>query len=299
MERDVTCTSACIYSKMASVHSVQDFVKELQRSGEVAELLQSLGPACGSLSTTSLCQALEKSWDNLQLVATSEKLKTDPHGTETHSKDSTVAGKVNNTEQASDDSLFWAQVAIDYAWEQLHTGYWADVHPTWGKAYALGALLKSLNLALCGGRKGRREEAIAELDKGLLLGVDVMENALQRLTDVLMARQSTVKGSRIGKVRFRNYKPSTDSVESHVCVKKSSESEQSRMTCDINVVPLIDMAKRIPVQYCPSLADFRESHMVPSVPVVLSGAMDHWPAYAEKKWRYIAETPLQWPPFGE
>ena len=44
------------------------------------------------------------------------------------------------------------------------------------------------------------------------------------------------------------------------------------------------LARKIPVLYCPSLEVFMDQCMTTSAPVVLSGCMDQWPAYAAKKW---------------
>ena len=44
---------------------------------------------------------------------------------------------------------------------------------------------------------------------------------------------------------------------------------------------------RIPVLCSPSLETFHRDHMSASSPVVLTGCMDYWPAYSEKKWRYM------------
>ncbi len=52
-------------------------------------------------------------------------------------------------------------------------------------------------------------------------------------------------------------------------------------------VPLVDMARRIATVQCPTLEEFYDQFMHQSRPVVLTGAMDHWPSYAEQKWRLV------------
>lgn len=285
---------------------IHDFVVGLQRSGEVTKLLHHIDTSTHPTSH-SLYHALVISWKGLTAdkdvsTARDEEDSALTAGTPVDvvsaiedsaryleervgqsENDDRLAKEYSysgNSKDLSEDSTFWAQVAMDYSWEQLHCGYWKDVQPVWRQAYALGTLFKTLNFAL----RGKVEEAMAELDKGLLLGAPIMENALQRLADILKPKAVSLK--KIGRIKFRNYTPSNEYSKVHKERKLSDSSQQPQLTCDLAVVPGIDMSRRISVEYCPSLAEFKEHHMIPSVPVVISGAMDHWPAYAERKWRY-------------
>lgn len=223
----------------------------------------------------------------------------------------------------SSSSLFWAQVALNYSWEQLHSGHWKDVRLCWREVYALAALLKALSLCLVGGGE---QQALVEIDKGILMGAPIMNNSLHNVAAMLskklapdvtqevgVATASDVGGAstmhvdsevtegddtrrKIGKVKLRNYKPTPDSSE-RKRRKSSSVSDplSPRMcevpctsgvrTCEVSHLPIIDMSRRIPVLHCPSLEEFHLRHMAGRVPVVISGALDHWPAYAERKWR--------------
>lgn len=267
---------------------------------EVTCLLHSIDASLSSShpSVSSLNLALNNSWTALQvqLTAAASPSQTGPPETKrTHLEDEaepsilSVEGKGSEcSEHSGKDSTFWAQVAVDHSWEQLHTGYWQDVRPAWRQAFALGTLLKALNSAL----KGNKDEAMAELDRGLLLGVPIMDNALQRLVNLLMTDRVSAK--KIGRVKFRNYMPSNaNSVQPTETERECESSNSDHMTCDVSQVPLIDMARRIHVEYCPTLVEFKERHMMASAPVVVTGAMDHWPAYTEKKWRYYMQAGLQ------
>ena len=199
------------------------------------------------------------------------------------------------------------QVALDYSWEQLHTGYWQNVKLFWRKSYSLAALLKALNLTL----QGKWEYALVEVDKGLLLGAPILNNSLHTIASIISEElrsfneessvskatvcglttkedgnyQNTVdnRPKRIGKVKFRSYLPSSLDIDKRE--KKSITSKTPSLTCYHSDVPLVDMERRIPVINSPSLSTFYLHHMIPSVTVVISGGMDHWPAYAERKWR--------------
>ena len=287
-------------SSNSSSADVQDFIKRLDESGDVTELLKTILVSASDIhpSSNSLCQALQNSWSGL----TQNLSPSSPTKLPTNTRKG--AGNYECTEESNDhhinipSSKFWAQVALDYSWEQLHIGHWQDVKMFWRQAYALAALLKSLNLLIA----GKKEDALHEIDKGILMGAPIINNSLCGIASMI-SREITLGGKnddpdvtvvpsnsegtvkKIGKVRFRNYEPSSDlSIEQKR--KKSCDSPtRVKLTCDACDVPLIDMERRIPVINCPSLEDFYQDHMTPSVPVVISGAMDHWSSYAEKKWR--------------
>lgn len=268
---------------------ITDFIRKLHSSREVPRLLCTIKTsATGSHPTChTLCQALDNSWSCIVSKFTSE-LEEDPN---------------TECEAAHEDasSTFWAQVALDYSWEQLHKGHWKDVQLFWRQAYALAALLKALDLRLL----GKREESLVEIDKGILLGAPIINSSLHVLA-ALISKETVLPGDdiiamatddspesaeklpscrKIGKVKFRNYTPSTEYSDLQKRKSPSSMEEEQRLSCDVANIPLIDMMRRIPVINSPSLEDFYRHHMMVSVPVVISGAMDYWPAYAEKKWK--------------
>ena len=224
-----------------------------------------------------------------------------------------------------DASLKWAQVAMDFTWEQLHSGNWKDVNTGWRETYSIAALLKAANLS-----KGRQfREALVELDKGIMMGAPVFDNALQSFATALTAEirntehkfltetldkdsadiqtDSPLKTSlKAKKVVFKNYKQfanggpvqqmcskeqdSADPGFSHHCGAKRMKMEESKQTTDDHPspalpIPLIDPANRVPVVLCPSLEAFHQHYMETSTPTIITGAMDHWPAYSARKWR--------------
>ena len=235
----------------------------------------------------SLLQALQTSWSALS------KLPLD-----------------SETSDGSDLSeiKLWAQVALDFTWEQLNMGHWKDVKHVWKEAYSTASLMKAICLVL----EGQQDKALVEIDIGLLLGAPIIDNTLQTFATVLTkavntkkcqdnigssdrpgspithACSSTMLSSKVSsqskKVVFRNYKPiqSTEKLKP-LLPKIGAQSLPSKYSvCD---TPLIDPSMRVPVRHCPSLEVFLQEHMKTRTPVVISGGMDHWPAYAAKKWR--------------
>lgn len=264
---------------------------DLQSSGAVLELLHNMEASVPSShpSSSSLCQSLSKAWATLPIPSTPPALP------ERQTDGSSEAGEVKKCKS----SEFWAQIALDYSWEHLHSGYWQDVKLFWRKAYSLAALLKTFNLVL----QGKDQEALVETDKGILMGAPIINHSLHHIATLLRKRLVQTEGDevidpasiednqltrRIGKVKFRNYTPSLSSTDKKRKIFDSAGTKTEYIgctSCDIKDIPLVDMERRLPTVHCPSLEEFYKHHMTCSVPLVISGAMDHWPAYAQKKWK--------------
>ena len=223
-----------------------------------------------------------------------------------------------------DASLKWAQVVMDFTWEQLNTGNWKDVSVGWREMYSIAALLKAANLS----KKRLLREALVELDKGILMGAPVFDNALHSFATTLTSQictesisadlpdtQAASATHKPRKVVFKNYKHfQTTSNESPV-QKQSSEEERCTLPgakkLKMNessvvkqatpshpsnlgsIIPLLDPSLRVPVVHCPSLETFHQQFMETATPTVITGAMDHWPAYSARKWRLAILQLLQ------
>ena len=272
---DFVALAATFASKIAAGNSVSRFLDNLELDSDVYG--------------HSLCQALRKSWQSI-----AQGLNV---------SDSNRVEKAFSTTDFT-SSLLWAQIALDFAWSKLNSGSWRDVGLVWRKVYATAALFKAISLLSVGGP----QEALSETDKGILLGAPVFGDALKNFASILSHQiqhttspsddlstcvtqsslvdiQPAGKCPRIGKIVFKNYssyqEPSTGPVV------RASAADHSNDVADVSTVPLIDMARRIMVVNCPSLEEFYCKYMMNSTSVVVSGGMDHWPAYSERKWRCV------------
>lgn len=230
-----------------------------------------------------------------------------------------------------DTSLKWAQVAMDFTWEQLNTGNWKDVSVGWREMYSIAALLKAANLS----KKRQFREALVELDKGILMGAPVFDNALHSFATALTSKICTesisltddlpntdnngatdnqvasnlVANQKPRKVVFKNYKQfqtrsnvqqqsfeDRNSLEPQYTLPEAKKLKTNRSAvmkpatpkCPAEVassIPLLDPSHRVPVVHCPSLETFHQQYMETATPTVITGAMDHWPAYSARKWR--------------
>ena len=221
-----------------------------------------------------------------------------------------------------DVSLEWVQVPLDFTWEQLNSGNWKDVDVTWRELYSTCTFLKAVGLV----KRGEWQAALLELDRGILMGAPILNNVLHSFARALTAEiqacsTETVSGEpsvsaipqpehtsatqvehqscaisheRKRQIVFRNYKqfqqsntsPSAHQSDPSEPTIVEITSPKRLKTATLNF-PLFDPSRRIPTTHCPSLEAFHQQYMVPSTPVVITGAMDLWPAYAAKKWRYV------------
>lgn len=198
-----------------------------------------------------------------------------------------------------------AEVVQEFSWERLHIGHWRDVSFSWRKLYSIASLLK----AACLVRFSKFHEGLVEIDKGILLGANILDKSLHSFAKVLTSdiqnilscgegwcklppdkagstlcdniqKVDTKSSLKIGKVTFRNYRPSLNTVLPITTHHKNNS--KSILPSD---TPLVDVRYRIPLLNCPTLETFYKEFMTTNTPIVLTGIMDHWPAYSAKKWK--------------
>ena len=282
-------------SKATADNSVSRFLDRLEQTNDVC--------------SHSLCQALHRSFHSL--IVSYTVFSASPSASE----EGTLAEESSLVLQKENESgRLWAEVALDFSWRKLNSNHWKDVELIWREVYATAALFKALSLL----RAGQMQEALVEIDKGILLGAPVFGDILKKFagtltSEVKVAQQISksqqdidtnnfpLKGNsdlaqtnkckpEARKVTFRNYisyceSPSSD--KDLLLVRTYPRNGvESLFSVDPSTVPLIDMTRRIAVVNCPSLEEFYHNHMTCSTSVVISGAMDHWPACTTRKWRY-------------
>ncbi|XP_022085203.1 lysine-specific demethylase 8-like isoform X2 [Acanthaster planci] len=168
-------------------------------------------------------------------------------------------------------SLAKSEELLSYSWEKLNTGHWKDVDIAWRHVYTYGSLLKVMSIcAQCDSGDNTEDafqtkfkKALEACDMGLLMGAPVLDNILSRFARAIQ----TV------------YQPL---LPEH-CRSKTQEPfvKPSLPSC-----PVLTISKEheIPRVSCPSLFHFQSQYMQTKTPVIIQGAMDHWPALGAKKW---------------
>ncbi|XP_033643279.1 lysine-specific demethylase 8-like [Asterias rubens] len=170
---------------------------------------------------------------------------------------------------------------LNFSWEKLNTGHWKDVNIAWRHVYSYASLLKVMSIygELDEDRDGLQaqlvERALEACDMGLLMGAPILDNILSHLARAL---QKSFKAT-----------SSTDHREVHPkCLLQEAPVELPSLL----QAPVISKQHEIPRVTCPSLLHFYSQFMETKTPVIIQGAMDHWPAMGARQWslRYLHEV---------
>ncbi|XP_020587490.1 lysine-specific demethylase JMJ30 [Phalaenopsis equestris] len=172
---------------------------------------------------------------------------------------------VKSAELAAAGDLRSAEAAREMAWEQLHSGPWNEVVPTWRDAYAMASLL----VADIRSSAGDLKEALRVLDMGLIMGGPLLRQELE------------VAVRKIAMMSAPN------EVE---CSRKSNGWGMESRSWDLDevrqILPSRSLTcKVVEKQPSPSLEAFVRDYFLRSCPVIISNYIDHWPAL--KKWRDV------------
>ena len=153
--------------------------------------------------------------------------------------------------QKTDQSnlLLKIESALNYVWEQLHTGQWKDVNPTWRKFYSYISLFKTLACLTCHKEDITNQlvNAIKAIDMGLIMGEPILDGLLSHIADNLNQEL---------------WKLSTSVSPSF----KEDQQEQSEKC----IYPVLDESKLIETVHLPSIETFLLDIMNKK-PVVITG----------------------------
>nr|SVE86194.1 EOG090X0844 [Daphnia similis] len=151
--------------------------------------------------------------------------------------------------------------ALQYVWETLHTGQWKDVDPEWRKLYSYVSLFKAL---LCL-ELGKDEDsglvnAITACDMGLIMGEPILDGLLSNIADSL--------NEKLWKLS-----------ETKRAIQENQKEEEDSNEC----YPQMNKENFVETVHVPSIETFLLDIM-DEKPVVITGAMDFWPAMSESRW---------------
>ncbi|XP_041484769.1 lysine-specific demethylase 8-like [Lytechinus variegatus] len=167
---------------------------------------------------------------------------------------------------------------LDVTWEKLNTGHWKDVKIGWRHIFSYASLIK----VLCFINKKPQtpeviQEALSACDRGLLMGAPIMNGILTQLASCLHASGGVAMD--------------TDSRENRGCIEEDdndrssvAHQDQKRMKVSHHHEPIIHEDHEIPRVMTPSLHSFLIDNMEKESPVVIEGAMTHWPAMSHRQW---------------
>ena len=168
------------------------------------------------------------------------------------------AARLVKTKQNLDEASTRVDAALDFIWEKLNTGYWKDVEMGWRIAYSHASLLRTMTTcvnAIVVELESIRK-ALEACDRGLLMGAPIQDDLLTKVASRLNAFIRASETSESKRYRLdegdRNAEPASIGYQG-----KGSTLERIRV---------------------PSLHSFQTRYMNREQPIIVEGAMTHWPA---------------------
>ncbi len=167
--------------------------------------------------------------------------------------DDSLQVRNSSSSQKTDRSnlLLKIESALNYVWEQLHTGQWKDVHPVWRQLYSYISLFKAL---IClkheEETKSQLVNSIKACDMGLIMGEPILNGLLSQIADMLNERL------------WEMSKTETLSIQEN---NKEQDEEVGK-----EYYPQLDPAKLIETSHTPSIETFLLD-IINKKPVVITG----------------------------
>lgn len=144
-----------------------------------------------------------------------------------------------------------ARAICDMSWEMINIGHWKDVPVCWRYMYSYGSLLK----ALCElGQEKPTKDILYTIDMGLILGAPILDGVLPKLASKI-------------------HKELPELVPSKMLERVEREEAHS-----------VDLKFPVTRLVCPSVEHFMTAYLKKELPVVITKAMDYWPALSTQPW---------------
>ena len=182
-----------------------------------------------------------------------------------------TAGSLATIENPEGTTL--ANEAKEIAWERLHSGQWDQVQDEFREAYGAAQIV----LAHHALRRGAVRCALKDLDLTLLMGGPLnykLAVRLAQMTAALMGPPLPTQGEP-GSLKRRNQAGLSQAPKRPRLSSSSTSNEASAASSQSG-----SSLQRISIQRCaaPSLENFYEEYLKTGLPVILTGAINHWPA---------------------
>lgn len=183
---------------------------------------------------------------------------------------------------------------LDYLWEKFNTGNWKDVSMTWREAYYLVSTLKGSSQAILATDTRAEErnthsiaDAIKTFDMGLLMGAPILNNVLTKLVqDVHTYLEKIGVSDRKTELASRciDSDKSVHNNANQLLNKKLKTDSEIDQEMEEEIKIQIDKNKEIKRISCPSLEYFSATFKDKGTPVIITNAINHWPAMSTRQW---------------
>ncbi|KAG7386156.1 Lysine-specific demethylase 8 [Phytophthora pseudosyringae] len=169
-----------------------------------------------------------------------------------------------------------ASTAYERCWEKLHCGSWKDVLPVWREAFGRASVLQ----ARCLLRRQQSAECLRMLDMCLMMAGPLAPPetlALLASVEVELAQDKQQEPSfkQNGARRFKRPR-----LEDNCSLRLGGEVKEQTLAFPV---------RRLEI---PTLEEFRRDVMLQNEPVIITGAMEFWPALgraagSERAWKDV------------
>ena len=164
-----------------------------------------------------------------------------------------------------------ARHVLDLASQKLYETHWTAVPLVWRQLYGWCSAMHAV--ALVAAQPSRVSDALAVADKGLLLGAPVLG---VDLTSLATALQCLVPATPWAHTPLDTQPPAPPPSTTGALVSQPSVKRRR-----VIAPPISDTTSVVPRVHCPSVLTFAEQWAMSREPVVITGAIEHWPALRE------------------
>ncbi|KAG3174172.1 Bardet-Biedl syndrome 7 protein [Phytophthora idaei] len=186
-----------------------------------------------------------------------------------------IADLLQRAANSEDEELVetLAVAAYERCWEKLHCGSWKDVLPVWRQAFGLASVLRARCLLRC----KQSPECLKMLDMCLMMAGPLAPSETHALI-ASVERQLAEDAQQDEPSEPRHFK--RPRLEDEGLLHLGGEVKEPMLTFPVRRLEM------------PTLEEFRHNVMLQNEPVVITGAMEFWPALGraagqERAWKDV------------
>lgn len=203
---------------------------------------------------------------------------------------------------------------LDFVWEKLNQGHWKDVNMDWRYVYYIVSFTKALceyALLTSGETRFCFSDVMKTCDVGLLMGAplvpddnilselctaltkanasDLIHNArgkdMEATKEKLTVTSADIMDITSNKMNFFSSKRPHQETDGDIIETHKSKTLKFPQKPDVDrLIKEMKKEKHVPKIPCPSLETFRRKYLINQAPVIITDAMEGWPALSTRKW---------------
>lgn len=219
------------------------------------------------------------------------------------------------TKNCYTECLDLSEAVIDFIWEKLNQGHWKDVSIDWRHSYTILSALKALSeyamlvvemnekALLSEHEMGKPQTTLMKslsvdfsqvmktCDMGLLMGAPVEDNILSKLSSALQ-KDRNEQFIKYGLENFSKTDAVSSSLNKRIVDDDDDDNDDDSFSdrkkkVKINIDRCVNNLREdrcVERRVCPSIETFTRDYFSTQTPVIITQAMDGWPALSSRKW---------------